>query len=119
MNHQPHATTVLPFALSFLCFSVGFGPYCSYLQGVFGADGQHLVFEVAELAAPGASLADPADETGLMGAAHRTVTAAWTQQLPLMDTRSQKHEFFFSFLLFNPFFFIFALIIVDVERHVC
>lgn len=58
----------------------------SYLQGIFGADGQHLVFEVAELAAPGAPLADPANETRLMGAAHRAVTAAGTQQLPLMDT---------------------------------
>lgn len=42
----------------------------AYLQGIFGANGQHLVFEVAELAAPGASLTDPADETRLMGAAH-------------------------------------------------
>lgn len=41
-----------------------------YLQWVFGADSQHLVFEVAEFAAPGASLADPANQAGLMGAAH-------------------------------------------------
>lgn len=56
-----------------------------YLQGVLGADGQDLVLEVAELAAPGASLADPADEAGLMGAAHGAVTAAGAQQLPLQD----------------------------------
>lgn len=41
-----------------------------YLQWVLGADGQNLVLEIAELAAPGASLADPADEAGLMGTAH-------------------------------------------------
>lgn len=58
-----------------------------YLQWVLGADGQDLVLEVAELAAPGASLADPADEAGLMGAAHRAVTAAGAQQLALQDTK--------------------------------
>lgn len=50
-----------------------------YLQWVLGADGQDLVLEVAELAAPRASLTDPADEAGLMGAAHRAVTAAGAQ----------------------------------------
>lgn len=58
-----------------------------YLQWVLGADGKDLVLEVAELAAPGASLADPADEAGLMGAAHRAVTAAGAQQLALQDTK--------------------------------
>lgn len=41
-----------------------------YLQRVFGADGQDLVLKVTKLTAPGAPLADPADETGLMCAAH-------------------------------------------------
>ena len=54
-----------------------------YLQWVFGADGQDLVLEVAELTAPWAPLADPADEAGLMGAAHGAVTPAGAQQLPL------------------------------------
>lgn len=51
-------------------FFVNLNSTISYLEGIFGADGQHLVFEVAQLAAPGASLTDPADETRLMGAAH-------------------------------------------------
>lgn len=63
-------------------------PSC-YLQRVLGADGQDLVLEVAELAAPGSSLADPADEAGLMGAAHGAVTAAGAQQLALQDRRGQ------------------------------
>ena len=54
-----------------------------YLQGVLGADRQDLVLEVAELTAPGAPLGDPADEAGLVGAAHRAVAATRAQQLPL------------------------------------
>ncbi len=65
-------------------------PSC-YLQRVLGADGQDLVLEVAELAAPGPPLADPADEAGLMGAAHGAVTAAGAQQLALQD-RQGKHS---------------------------
>jgi hypothetical protein len=57
-----------------------------YLQWVLGADGQDLVLEVAELTTPGASLADPADEAGLVSTAHRAVTATRAQQLPLQDT---------------------------------
>ena len=60
-------------------------PVGVYLQRVLGADGQDLVLEVAELAAPGSSLADPADEAGLVGAAHGAVTAARAQQLALQD----------------------------------
>lgn len=56
-----------------------------YLQGVLGADGQHLVLEVAEFAAPGAPFADPADEAGLVGAAHRAVAPARAQQLALRE----------------------------------
>lgn len=63
-----------------------------YLERVLGADGQDLVLEVAELAAPGAPLADPADEAGLMGAAHGAVAAAGAQQLPLQDTRGRLFE---------------------------
>ncbi len=72
-----------------ICSSVCF-PSC-YLQRVLGADGQDLVLEVAELAAPRASLAAPADEAGLMGAAHGAVTAAGAQQLTLQDTQG-KHS---------------------------
>jgi len=50
-----------------------------YLQWILGADGQDLILEVAELTTPGASLAYPSDETGLMGAAHRTVTTTGAQ----------------------------------------
>lgn len=67
--------------------------YILYLQRVLGADGQDLVLEVAELAAPGAPLADPSDEAGLVGAAHRAVTAAGAQQLPLQDTQGNKCVF--------------------------
>ena len=56
-----------------------------YLQWVLGADGQDLVLEVAQLTAPGASLADPADEAGLVGAADRAGAATRAQQLPLQD----------------------------------
>lgn len=41
-----------------------------HLQWVLGADRQDLVLEVAELTAPGAPLTDPADEAGLVCAAH-------------------------------------------------
>lgn len=58
-----------------------------YLQWVFGADGQDLVLEVAELTAPGPSFTDPADKAGLVGAAHRAITATGAQQLPLQDTK--------------------------------
>lgn len=59
-----------------------------YLQWVFGADGQDLVLEVAELTAPGASFTDPADKAGLVSTAHRAITATRAQQLPLQDTES-------------------------------
>ncbi|KAF3860848.1 hypothetical protein F7725_001104 [Dissostichus mawsoni] len=61
----------------------GEGSASCYLQRVLGADGEDLVLEVAELTAPGPSLADPADEAGLVGVADRSVTAARAQQLPL------------------------------------
>lgn len=51
----------------------------SYLQRVLGTDCQDLVLEVAELTAPGASLTDPADKAGLMGATHRAITATGAQ----------------------------------------
>lgn len=54
-----------------------------YLQWILGADGQDLVLEVAELAAPRASLADPANQTGLVSTTDRAIAAARTQQLPL------------------------------------
>ena len=57
----------------------------TYLQWVLGADGQDLVLEVAQLTAPGASLADPADEAGLVGAAHGAAAATRAQQLPLQE----------------------------------
>lgn len=56
-----------------------------YLQWVFGADGQNLVLEVAEFAAPGTPLTNPADEAGLMGTTHGAITATRAQQLPLQD----------------------------------
>lgn len=49
-----------------------------YLQWILGADGQNLVLEVAELAAPRTSLADPANQTGLVSTADRTIAAART-----------------------------------------
>lgn len=61
-----------------------------YLQWVFGADGQDLVLEVAELTAPGASFTDPADKAGLVSTAHRAITATRAQQLPLQDTESSR-----------------------------
>lgn len=59
-----------------------------HLQWVLGADRQDLVLEVAEFTAPGASLTDPADEAGLVGAAHGAVTAARAQELPLGAERA-------------------------------
>lgn len=56
-----------------------------HLQWVLGADGQDLILEVAELTAPGAPLANPADEAGLVRAAHGAVTAAGAQELPLEE----------------------------------
>ena len=56
-----------------------------YLQWILGADRQDLILEVAELTAPGAPLTDPADEAGLVRAAHRAVTAAGAQELPLEE----------------------------------
>lgn len=64
-----------------------------YLQRVFSADGQDLVLEIAQLTAPGSPLADPADEAGLMGAAHRAITAAGAQQLTLQDGRGNMTFF--------------------------
>lgn len=40
-----------------------------HLQWILGADGDDLILVVAQLTGPGASLADPLDEAGLMGAA--------------------------------------------------
>jgi hypothetical protein len=51
-----------------------------------------MVLEVAKLTAPGASLADPADEAGLVGAAHRTLTATWAQQLSLQEREGSNHR---------------------------
>lgn len=65
-----------------------------YLQWVFGADGQDLVLEVAQLTAPGASFTDPADKAGLVGAAHRAITATGAQQLPLQDTKGSCMSFY-------------------------
>ena len=42
----------------------------AHLQWVLGADGNDLIFVVAELTGPGTSLADPLDEAGLVGAAY-------------------------------------------------
>lgn len=56
-----------------------------HLQWVLGADRQDLVLEVTELTAPGAPLADPADEAGLVRAAHGAVAAAGAQELPLEE----------------------------------
>lgn len=55
----------------------------AHLQWVLGADGDDLVFIVAELARPGPSLADPLDETGVVGTAHRATAPTRAQQLPL------------------------------------
>ena len=63
-----------------------------YLQWVLGADGKDLVLEVAELTAPGASLADPTDEAWLVGTAHRSVTATRAQQLPLQETEKENRD---------------------------
>lgn len=62
-------------------------PQYLYLQWVFGANGQNLVLEVAELTAPGASLTDPADKAGLVGTAHGASTPTRAQQFPLQDTK--------------------------------
>lgn len=56
-----------------------------HLQWVLGADRQDLVLEVTELTAPGAPLADPADEAGLVSAAHGAIAAAGAQELPLEE----------------------------------
>lgn len=40
-----------------------------HLQWILGADGDDLILVVAQFTGPGASLADPLDEAGLMGAA--------------------------------------------------
>lgn len=56
-----------------------------HLQWVLGADRQDLILEVAELTAPGAPLANPAYEAGLVRAAHGAVTAAGAQELPLEE----------------------------------
>lgn len=56
-----------------------------HLQWVLGADRQDLVLEVAELTAPRAPLADPADEAGLVRAADGAVAAAGAQELPLEE----------------------------------
>lgn len=60
-------------------------PRIPHLQGVLGADCQDLVLEVAKLTAPGAPLADPADEAGLVSAPHGAVAAAGAQELPLEE----------------------------------
>lgn len=59
-----------------------------YLKWVFGADGQDLELEVADLTAPRASLTDPADKAGLVSTTHRASTATRAQQLPLQDNTS-------------------------------
>lgn len=65
-----------------------------YLQRVLGADGQDLVLAVAQFTAPGAPLTDPTYKAGLVGTAHRAITAAGAQQLPLRDTNNScmTHE---------------------------
>lgn len=75
-----------------------------YLQWVFGADGQDLVLAVAEFTAPGASLTYPADEAGLVSAAHGAIAATGAQQLPLQDTNSScmRHPDIHGLILLNP-----------------
>ena len=63
----------------------------TYLQWVFGADGKHVILEVAELTAPRSSLADPANQTGLVSVANGSFTAAWAQQLPLHEQHKTLH----------------------------
>lgn len=84
MHVLPRASTWL------LCVSMGVTPTprsLTHLQRVLGADGEDLVLEVAELAAPRAPLADPADEAGLVRAAHGPGAPARAQQLPLQEGR--------------------------------
>lgn len=60
-------------------------PYTSPAR-VLGADCQDLVLEVAELTAPGAPLADPADEAGLVSAARTEPSQRQgAQELPLEE----------------------------------
>lgn len=63
----------------------------AHLKRVLGADGDDLVFVVAELTRPGASLADPFDEAGMVGAAYRSVAPTWAQELPLQE-RANQHQ---------------------------
>lgn len=60
-----------------------------HLQWILGADGDDLILVVAQLTGPGASLADPLDEAGLMGAADGAAAPARAQQLPLWEERPQ------------------------------
>ena len=54
-----------------------------YLPGPLHGDGQDVEVVAAELTAPAAALADPLQQAGLVGVAHRAVTAARVQQVAL------------------------------------
>ena len=62
---------------------------CFYLPGVLGVDGDDAEAVAAEFTGPAAALADPLQEAGLVGVAHRAVAAARVQQGALQQVRGQ------------------------------
>lgn len=57
----------------------------AHLQRVLSTDGYDLILVVAQLTGPRASLTDPFDEAGLVGAADRPAASTRAQELPLWD----------------------------------
>lgn len=57
----------------------------SHLPGLLHLDGNDMEPVAAELAGPGATLADPFQEALLVGVADRPVTSTRVQQLPLLE----------------------------------
>lgn len=61
----------------------------AHLQRVLSTDGYDLILVVAQLTGPRASLTDPLDEAGLVGAPDRPAASARAQELPLWDRDRQ------------------------------
>ena len=83
----------------------------AHLQWVLGADGNNVVFVVAEFTRPGAPLADPLDEAGLVSAAHRPTAAAWDSAAPPADTWRKTHDYAVC-ILHQPYFFLHYITVI-------
>lgn len=82
----------LPPAESHQSYDGGSSVRCLYLPRPLQVDGDDLESVAAKLAGPAASLADPLQQTLLMGVADRAVAPTRVQQVALQARRRDKEK---------------------------